>query len=73
MNVWHNGAALDFHLVNCFDGFFVQVTVCCGRTRMDNIITAAPIVTPHIHIDPLVLSDPQLLQVTAFVPGGDTL
>ena len=73
MNVWHNGAALDFHLLNCFDGFFVQVTVCCGRTLMDNILTAAPIVTPRIHIDPLVLPDPQLLQVTAFVPGGDTL
>ena len=27
MNVWYNGATLDFHLVNCFDGFFVQVTV----------------------------------------------
>ncbi len=20
MNVWHNGEALGFHLVNCFDG-----------------------------------------------------
>ena len=28
--------------------------------------------TPRIHIDPLVVPDPQLLQVTAFVPGGDT-
>ena len=73
MNVWHNGAALDFHLVNCFDGFFVQVTVHCGRTLLDNIIAAAPIMMPQIHIDPLVLPDPQLLQVTASVPGGDTL
>ena len=73
MNVWHNGAALDFRLVDCFDGFFVQVTVCCVRTLMDNILTAAPIVTPQIHIDLLVLPDPQVLQVTAFVPGGDTL
>ncbi len=45
MNVWHKGAALDFHLVNCIDGFFAQVTVGCGRTLMDNILTAAPIVT----------------------------
>ena len=73
VNVWHNGAALGFHLVKCFDGFFVQVTVSCGRTLIDNILTAAPIVTPRIHIDPLVLPDPQLLQGTTFVPGGDTL
>ncbi len=73
LNIWHNGAALDFRLVSCFAGFFVQVTVSCGRAIMDNIIMAAPIVTPHIHIDTLVLPDPQLLQVTAFVPGGDTL
>ena len=69
----HNGAALDFRLVSCFDGFFVQVAVSCGRAIMDNIIMAAPIVMPQIHIDTLVLPDPQLLQVTAFVPGGDTL
>ena len=28
---------------------------------------------PQLHIDQVVLADPQLLQVTAFVPGGDTL
>ncbi len=73
LNVWHNGAALDFRLVNCFDGFFVQVIINVGRTIMDNSIMAAPIVTPQIHIDPLVLPDPQSLQITAFVPGGDIL
>ena len=73
MNVWHNGEALGPQLGNCFDGFFLQVTVACGRTLMDNILAAAPIVSPRMHIDPLVLPDPQLLQVTAFVPGGDTL
>ena len=73
INVWHNGEALGPQLVNCFDGFFLQVTVMCGRTLMDNILAAAPIVSPRIHIDRLVLPDPQLIQVTAFVPGGDTL
>ena len=73
LNVWHNGAALDFRLVNCFDGFFVQVTIDVSRALVDNIIMAAPIVTPQIHIDPLVLPDPQSLHITAFVPGGDTL
>ena len=69
MNIWYNGA----QLTNCFDGFFVQVTVTCGRTLMDNLIVAAPIVSPRMHLDPLVLPDPQVLQVIAFVPGGDTL
>ena len=73
MNVWHNGEALGPQLTNCFDGFFVQVTVTCGRTLMDNLIAATPIVSPRMHIDPLVLPDPQVVQVSAFVPGGDTL
>ena len=73
MNVWHNGDALDFNLVNCFDGFFVQVTVSCCRTLLDNILAAAPIMVPQLHIDPLVLPDSQFLQVTAHVPGGDRL
>ena len=73
LHVWHNGAALDYRLVNCFDGFFVQVTVEVGRILMDNIILAAPLITPQMHIDQFVLPDPQLLQITAYVPGGDTL
>ena len=73
IDVWYNGAALDFSLVNCFDGFFVQVTVRCCRTLLDNIIAAAPITVPQLHVDPLVLPDSQFLQVTAHVPGGDTL
>ena len=40
---------------------------------MDNIWLAAPLIIPQLHIDQVVLTDPQLLQVTAFVPGGDTL
>ena len=73
MNVWFNGAALDFRLVNCFDGFFVQVTVSRCRTLLDNIITAAPLLIPQLHIEVLVLPDSQFLRVSAFVPGGDTL
>ena len=73
IDVWYNGAALDFSLVNCFDGFFVQVTVRCCRTLLDNIIAAAPITVPQLHVDPLVLPDSEFLQVTAHVPGGDTL
>ena len=73
MNVWHNGDALDFTLVNCFDGFFVQVTVSCCRALLDNVLAAAPTMVPQLHVDPLVLPDPQFLQVTAHVPGGDTL
>ena len=38
-----------------------------------NIVAAAPIVVPQLHIDPVVLPDPQHLQMTAYVPGGDTL
>ena len=45
VNAWHNGEALDFNLVNCFDGFFVQINVACGRTLMDNLIAAVPIVS----------------------------
>ena len=40
---------------------------------LENILLAAPLIIPQLHIDQVVLSDPQLLQVTAFVPGGDTL
>ena len=73
MQMWHNGNALDFALVTCMDGFFLQVAVTCGRAIRDNIVAAAPIVVPQLHIDPVVLPDPQYLQVTAYVPGGDTL
>ena len=40
---------------------------------MENIRLAAPLIIRHLHIDQMVLTDPQLLQVTDFVPGGDTL
>ena len=73
MQMWHNGNALDFALVTCVDGFFVQVIVTCGRAIRDNIVAAAPILVPQLHVDPVVLPDPQYLQVTACVPGGDTL
>ena len=73
LHVWHNGDALDYRLVNCFDGFFVQVTVEINSILMDNIFLAAPLIIPQMHIDQLVWPDPQLLQVTAYVPGGDTL
>ena len=73
LHMWHNGAAVDYQLVNCFNGFFVQVTVDVNSILMDNIWLAAPLIIPQLHIDQVVLTDPQLLQVTAFVPGGDTL
>ena len=72
-NMWHNGAAVDFQLVNCYNGFFVQVTVGVNSILLDNILLAAPLIIPQLHIDHVVLADSQLLQVTAFVPGGDTL
>ena len=53
MQMWHNGNVLDFALVTCVDGFFVQVTVTCGRAIRDNIVAAAPIVVPQLHIDPV--------------------
>ena len=59
-------------LVDCFNGFFVQVTVDVNSILMDNIWLAAPLIIPQLHIVQVVLTDPQLLQVTAFVPGGDT-
>ena len=73
LHMWHNGAAVDYQLVNCFNGFFVQVTVDVNSILMDNIWLAAPLIIPQLHIDQVVLTDPQLLQVTAYVPGGDTL
>ena len=73
LQMWHNGAAVDFQLVNCFNGFFVQVTVGVNSIHLENILLAAPLIIPQLHIDHVVLPDPQLLQVTAFVPGGDTL
>ena len=73
LHMWHNGAAVDYQLVNCFNGFFVQVTVGVNSILLDNIWLAAPLIIPQLHIDHVVLADSQLLQVTAFVPGGDTL
>ena len=73
LQMWHNGAAVDYQLVSCFNGFFVQITVEVNSILMDNIRLAAPLIIPQLHIDQVVLTDPQLLQVTAFVPGGDTL
>ena len=69
----HNGAAVDYQLVSCFNGFFIQVVVEVNNILMENIRLAAPLIIPQLHIDHMVLTDPQLLQVTAFVPGGDTL
>ena len=60
MNIWYNGGAVGVQLTNCFDGFFVQVTVTCGRTLMDNLIVAT-VVSPRMYLDPLVLPDLQLL------------
>ena len=73
LHMWHNGAAVDFQLVNCFNGFFVQVTVGVNSILLENILLAAPLIIPQLHIDDVVLADPQLLHVTSFVPGGDTL
>ena len=73
LHMWQNGAAVDFRLVNGFNGFFVQVTVSVNSILLDNILLAAPLIIPQLHIDQMVLPDPQLLQVTAYVPGGDTL
>ena len=61
--MWHNGAAVDYQLVNCFNGFFVQVTV---DVNMDNIWLAAPLIIPQLHIEQVVLTGSQLLQVTVF-------
>ena len=71
--MWHNGAAVDYQLVSCFNGFFIQVVVEVNNILMENIRLAAPLIIPQLHIDHMVLTDPQLLQVIAFVPGGDTL
>ena len=73
LQMWHNGAAVDYHLVSCFNGFFIQVVVEVNNILMENIRLAAPLIIPQLHIDQMVLTGPQLLQVTAFVPGGDTL
>ena len=73
LQMWHNGAAVDYQLVSCFNGFFIQITVEVNSILMENIRLAAPLIIPQLHIDQMVLTDPQLLQVTAFVPGGDTL
>ena len=73
LQMWHNGAAVDYQLVSCFNGFFIQVVVEVNNILMENIRLAAPLIIPQLHIDHMVLTDPQLLQVTAFVPGGDTL
>ena len=73
LQMWHNGAAVDYQLVSCFNGFFIQVVVEVNNILMENIRLAAPLIIPQLHIDQMVLTDPQLLQVTAFVPGGDIL
>ena len=64
LQMWHNGAAVDYQLVSCFNGFFIQITVEVNSILMDNIRLAAPLIIPQLHIDPMVLTDPQLLQVT---------
>ena len=50
-----------------------MVSLACGRTLMGNLLAAAPIVSLRIHHDVFVLPDPLLVQVTAYVPCGDTL
>ena len=42
LQMWHNGAAIDFRLVNCFNVFFVQVTVGVNNIILENILLAAP-------------------------------
>ena len=69
LQMWHNGAAVDYQLVSCFNGFFIQVVVEVNNILMENIRLAAPLIIPQLHIDQMVLT----VQVTAFVPGGDTL
>ena len=37
LQMWHNGAAVDYQLVSCFNGFFIQITVEVNSILMENI------------------------------------
>ena len=56
LQMWHNGAAVDYQLVSCFNGFFIQVVVEVNNILMENTRLAAPLIIPQLHIDQMVLT-----------------
>ena len=73
LQMWHNGAAVDFRLVNCFHGFFVQVTVGVNSILLENILLAAPLNIHSYTLTTWCWLTLIFCKLLHFVPGGDTL
>ena len=48
---WMNGELVTLDLIECQEGFFLQVQVWCGLTLMQNMGVAAPLITGTLHFD----------------------
>ena len=70
---WMNGELVTLDLIECQEGFFLQVQVWCGLTLMQNMGVAAPLITGTLHFDMDVTIDTSLVRVTTYIPGGNTL
>ena len=70
LQMWHNGAAVDYQLVSCFNGFFIQVVVEVNNILMENTRLAAPLIIPQLHIDQMVLTVFFALCCLGKIPGG---
>ena len=70
---WINGELVALDLIECHEGFFLQVQVWCGLTLMQNMGVAAPLITGNLHFDMDAMIDTSLVRVTTYIPGGNTL
>ena len=70
---WMNGELVTLDLIECQEGFFLQVQVWCGLTLMQNMGVAAPLITGTLHFDMDAMIDTSLVRVTTYIPGGNTL
>ena len=68
-----NGEVLGTQLITCPEGFFLQVQVWGSITMLDNIQVGAPLLATTLHLEVEMQFDPQLVRVTVFIPGGNTL
>ena len=58
---------MTLDLIECQEGFFLQVQVWCGLTLMQNMGVAAPLITGTLHFDMDVMIDTSLVRVTTYI------
>ena len=62
---------MTLDLIECQEGFFLQVEVWCGLTLMQNMGVAALLITGTLHFDIDAMIDTSLVRVTTYIPGGN--